>query len=89
MQPPSTNPGNTKSTNASPDLGMACPPKRYIGPICFSKSAKIKAPLKAKIEAARAWLIMAGAASLVPPPRIAPAGSAKTDQNQDCEDAWI
>jgi hypothetical protein len=50
MQPPSTNPGNTKSTNASPDLGKACSPKRYIGPICLSKSAKIKA-LKAKIEA--------------------------------------
>jgi hypothetical protein len=40
MQLPSTNPDNPKSNNASPDLGMACPPKRYIGPSASQKVQK-------------------------------------------------
>jgi hypothetical protein len=30
MQPPSRNPGSPTSKNANPDLGTACPPKRYV-----------------------------------------------------------
>jgi hypothetical protein len=37
MQPPSTNPGNPISNNASPDLGMASPPKRYIAHLLLKK----------------------------------------------------
>jgi hypothetical protein len=37
MQPLSTNPDIPKSNNASPDLGMACPPKRYIGHLLLKK----------------------------------------------------
>ena len=43
MQPPSTSPSSPISNNASPDLGTACPPKRYNDAICSCNSAEIKA----------------------------------------------
>jgi hypothetical protein len=40
MQPPSTDPSNPTIDNASPDLGTASPPKRYIGPFAAQKVQK-------------------------------------------------